>query len=46
MASHDYAIICVATRMKFHAVIRTIATRKRRVTKAIILEIREIRRIL
>lgn len=46
MGRKNYAIICVVTRRKLHSVIGAIITRKRRVTKAIILEMREIRRIL
>ena len=45
MARQNDAIICVITRMKIHAVISSIVTRKRRVTKAIMREMREIRRI-
>lgn len=46
MGRKNYAIICVVTRRKLHSVIGAIITRKRRVTKAIIPEMREIRRIL
>lgn len=46
MARNNYAIIYVITRMKIHAVIRAIVTRQRRITKAIVRKMREIRRIL
>ena len=42
IAHQNDAVICVVTRMKFHAVIGAITTSKNRVTKAIMRQVREI----
>ena len=46
MARKNYAIICAVTRSKLHSVIGAIITRQKRVIKAIMRKVREIRRIL